>query len=307
MRAETTELWGRLEITMVVILLTVVGLFGWVVAQVVETMNEIEATAAETVVQSVATIQTALDESRTAETTGHASGHSGRADESPLPQPVTEEEETWFAEQRRTMIARQLRDRGISDERVLDAMLRLPRHRLVPRAVRPFAYSDSPQPIGFEQTISQPYIVALMTELVRPRPDSRALDVGTGSGYQTAVLAELCAEVYSIEILQPLAERAATQLDDLGYRNVTVRCGDGYRGWPKQAPFDVIIVAAAPEHVPEPLLEQLALGGRLVIPIGRYHQKLRLFEKQQDGSLHEWTIATVAFVPMTGEALQEVP
>lgn len=206
-----------------------------------------------------------------------------------------------FDQQRRAMVDEQLRARGIDDPRVLEAMLRVPRHEFVPQRIWDRAYADAPQPIGHDQTISQPYIVALMTQLVRPQPESRALDVGTGSGYQAAILAELCAEVYSIEILEPLARTAKQRLADLGYRNITVQSGDGYAGWPEQAPFDVIVVAAAPEHVPRPLLEQLAVGGRLV---GRFHQQLRLIEKQADGTLRESTVAAVAFVPMTGQAQQ---
>ena len=175
-----------------------------------------------------------------------------------------------YAEVQRTMVEEQLRGRDITDAKVLEVMGRMPRHRFVPERSPGRAYADMPVPIGHGQTISQPYIVALMTQAVRPRPNSRALDIGTGSGYQAAVLAELCKEVYSIEILKPLAESARERLAALGYRNITVRCGDGYKGWPEKAPFDIIIVAAAPDHVPQPLVEQLAPGGRLVIPVGQF-------------------------------------
>lgn len=207
-----------------------------------------------------------------------------------------------FLDVRRQMVESQMRARDISDERVLAAMQRVPRHRFVPKHLLALAHADHPLPIEKGQTISQPYIVALMTELVRPHREAKALDVGTGSGYQAAVLAELCDKVYSIEIVKQLADDARERLASLDYDNVTVRCGDGYRGWPEKAPFDVIVVAAAPKAIPQPLLDQLAPRGRLVIPIGRYAQKLVLVEKQPDGKLRQRTVAAVAFVPMTGEA-----
>jgi protein-L-isoaspartate(D-aspartate) O-methyltransferase len=179
-----------------------------------------------------------------------------------------------------------------------------PRHLYVPDDLQNSAYADRPLPIGRGQTISQPYIVALMTQLARPLADSRALDVGTGSGYQAAVLGELCKEVYSIEIVESLADQAAERLARQGYENVRVRAGDGYQGWPEHAPFDLIIVAAAPDHVPEPLVEQLAPGGRLIIPVGRFQQDLMVIEKQDDGTVLRWSEIPVAFVPMTGEAQQ---
>ncbi len=202
------------------------------------------------------------------------------------------------------MVVDQLRSRDIRDPRVLDAMKRVPRHQFVPEADRDLAYEDHPLPIGHGQTISQPYIVALMTQLVQTRPDARALDVGTGSGYQAAVLAELVETVHSIEIVCPLADQARDRLNSLGYDNIEIRCGDGYRGWPDQAPFDVIIVAAAPKHIPEPLIEQIAPGGRLVIPVGSWSQNLIVVEKHSDGSIHQRKVAPVRFVPMTGEAQQ---
>ena len=203
---------------------------------------------------------------------------------------------------RQRMLDSHLVDRGITDRGVLEAMGRIRRQEFVPEVFADVAYADRPLPIGHNQTISQPYIVALMTELVRPKATSRVLDIGTGSGYQTAVLAEICKEVYSIEIVRPLAEDARARLAGLGYKNVTVRHGDGYRGWPEQAPFDAILVAAAPEHVPQPLIDQLAPGGRLVIPVGRFFQELLLIEKQPDGTVKRYVVAGVAFVPMTGEA-----
>jgi protein-L-isoaspartate(D-aspartate) O-methyltransferase len=211
-------------------------------------------------------------------------------------------EEAGFARLRRQMVDEQLRSRDITDAEVLRAMATVPRHRFVPPGQIAAAYEDHPLPIGHGQTISQPYIVALMTQLIRPNRLSRVLDVGTGSGYQAAVLSELCKDVYSIEIVEPLAEQAKTRLAALGYKNVTVRAGDGYRGWNEHSPFDGIIVAAAATHVPQPLIDQLAPGGRLVMPIGRYFQELLLVQKLPDGRIERRQIASVAFVPMTGEA-----
>jgi len=207
-----------------------------------------------------------------------------------------------YVAERRRMVDEQLRGRDITDAAVLAAMRRIPRHRFMPQDVQNLAYADMPAPIGHYQTISQPYIVALMTQVVRPRPESRVLDIGTGSGYQAAVLAELCKEVYSIEILKPLADSAQKRLAAMGYKNIMVRCGDGYKGWPEKAPFDIIIVAAAPDHVPEPLVEQLASGGRLVIPVGSYYQELLMIEKQKDRTIRRTSIVPVRFVPMLGEA-----
>jgi len=212
------------------------------------------------------------------------------------------EEPERFVALRQRMVRYQLEARDIRDQRVLEVMGRIPRHRFVPESQRESAYADWPLQIGAGQTISQPYIVALMTQLAQPRPDSRALDVGTGSGYQAAVLAEMCREVYSIEIVESLATESRVRLAELGYRNVEVRHGDGYRGWPEHAPFDVIILAAAPPHIPEPLVEQLAVGGRLVLPVGERSQELVVVEKQPDGTTRQWTEIAVMFVPMTGEA-----
>ncbi|HYW78146.1 MAG TPA: protein-L-isoaspartate(D-aspartate) O-methyltransferase [Thermoguttaceae bacterium] len=209
-----------------------------------------------------------------------------------------------YAAARRAMVQRQLIGRDITDERVLYALGRVPRHLFVPPAQQHMAYEDHPLPIGHNQTISQPYIVALMTQLVRLKPEARALDIGTGSGYQAAVLAGLCKEVYSIEIVEPLAEEATRLLDRLGYDNVTVRHGDGYRGWPEHAPFDAIIVAAAAEEIPGPLVDQLAPGGRLVMPVGNFFQDLILVEKRSDGTIRRENLGGVAFVPLTGEAQQ---
>lgn len=216
--------------------------------------------------------------------------------------PREDAEESRLGKDRQQMVAQQLAARDIDDPRVLAAMGKVPRHEFVPRAMRSRAYQDSPLPIGSGQTISQPYIVALMTQLVEPKPDQKALDIGTGSGYQAAVLSELVDQVFSIEIVESLAEEARARLQRLGYHNVQVRHGDGYAGWESEAPFDLIIVAAAPDHVPPALVEQLAPGGKLVIPIGDFAQNLMLIEKQPDGSIVQQNIAPVAFVPMTGEA-----
>jgi len=205
------------------------------------------------------------------------------------------------AEDRERMVREQISARGVRDPRVLAALSRVPRHELVPEAVRAHAYEDRPLPIGFDQTISQPYVVAYMTEQLQLSGDERVLEIGTGSGYQAAVLAELAREVFSIEIVAPLGERARADLARLGYRNVQVRVGDGYRGWPEQAPFDAIIVTAAPGHVPQPLIDQLAVGGRLVVPVGGVYQELLLLSRDADG-IHEERLIDVRFVPMRGEA-----
>ena len=187
------------------------------------------------------------------------------------------------------------------DPAVLAAIREVPRHEFVPPAYRDFAYEDRPLPIGEGQTISQPYIVALMTDLAAVGPESTVLEVGTGSGYQAAVLAEIVEHVYTIEIVAPLGERAAETLARLGYDNVSVRVGDGYRGWPGAAPFDAIVVTAAPETVPPPLIEQLKVGGRLVIPVGPRDgaQSLEVLEKNMDGSVTRQHVLPVRFVPFT--------
>ncbi len=203
--------------------------------------------------------------------------------------------------QRIRMVDEQLLARDISDPRVVAAMRHVPRDRFIPAEQRPFAYEDRPLPIGYRQTISQPYIVAYMTQALRLNPASRVLEIGTGSGYQAAVLAELAATVYSIEIVTPLAERAAATLTELGYANVQVREGDGYAGWPEEAPFDAIMVTAAPDHVPVPLVEQLAVGGRMIVPVGENRQTLTILTRTERGVTEE-SVLPVLFVPMTGEA-----
>jgi protein-L-isoaspartate(D-aspartate) O-methyltransferase len=205
-----------------------------------------------------------------------------------------------FERARLAMVSDQIASRGVRDSRVLDAMRAVPRHEFVPIALRDDAYFDSPLPIGHGQTISQPYIVALMTELARPSPSDRALEVGTGSGYQAAVLSRLVAHVFSVELVDPLAQSASAVLRRLGYGNVTVRSGDGYLGWPDEAPFDVILVTAAPEEVPSALIAQLKPGGRLVVPVGRVWdvQDLQLIEKDAAGKVQTRSIIPVRFVPL---------
>ena len=199
------------------------------------------------------------------------------------------------------MVATQLRARLITDERVLAAMARIPRHLFVPEEQRSAAYYDGPLPIGHRQTISQPYIVAFMTEALQLDGTEKVLEIGTGSGYQAAVLAQTAQEVFTIEIVEPLGERAAQLLDSLGYDNVHPRLGDGYRGWPDEAPFDAIIVTAAPDHIPRALVEQLAEGGRMILPVGGRSQELVLLTKSADG-IERREVLPVQFVPMTGEA-----
>ena len=199
--------------------------------------------------------------------------------------------------ERARMVAQQLRARDIKDPRVLDAMSRVPRHMFVPEASRSMAYGDYPLPIGFNQTISQPYIVAFMTQALKLEPDHRVLEIGTGSGYQAAVLAELAREVYTIEIIEPLAESARQTLKSLGYENVHVKAGNGYEGWPEHAPYDRVMVTAAPEQVPQPLVDQLREGGLMAIPVGRYDQELRILRKTASG-LETLDTLPVRFVPM---------
>jgi protein-L-isoaspartate(D-aspartate) O-methyltransferase len=214
--------------------------------------------------------------------------------------PATAQEKN--AAKRAKMVETQLVRRGITDEGVLQAMRRVPRHEFVPDVMKPSAYADRPLPIGHDVTISQPYIVALMTQLARVEKGDRVLDVGTGSGYQAAVLGEMGAEVYGIEIIEPLAERAAAVLKRLGYTSVSVRHGDGWQGWPEHAPFDAVILAAAPLEVPKPLKDQLKVGGRLVLPVGKaFDQKLLVITRTRTG-FDEQFVLPVSFVPMTGEA-----
>jgi protein-L-isoaspartate(D-aspartate) O-methyltransferase len=216
--------------------------------------------------------------------------------------PPTQIQEDKFVQARALMVEEQIAPRGIDNEEVLSAMRSVPRHKFVPDDMVELAYNDHPLPIGYGQTISQPFIVALMTQTLNPRPGQRILEIGTGSGYQAAVLAELGVDVYTIEIIPELAEQAAQRLLDLGYANVHTLNADGYFGWEDYAPFDAIIVTAAPDHLPQPLANQLTENGHLVIPIGPvgFVQTLWLFEKI-DGELQATNLGGVTFVPFTRE------
>ncbi len=205
--------------------------------------------------------------------------------------------------QRKYMVNRQIKARGIKDKKVLSAMMAVPRHKFVPKEFVDKAYRDRALPIEQGQTISQPYVVGFMTEILKLKPDSKVLEIGTGSGYQAAILSLIAAEVYTIEIKRLLADKAKKRLTRLGYSNVTVRAGDGYYGWEYEAPFDAIIVTCAANHIPSPLLKQLKDGGRLVIPVGSttYFQTLTLVIRDGD-DYRVQHLMSVRFVPMTGEA-----
>jgi len=201
---------------------------------------------------------------------------------------------------RQLMVERQIIRRGVSDKVVIEAMMKVERHRFVPIESRKLAYTDQPLPIGYGQTISQPYIVALMTELLSPDPHDTVLEIGTGSGYQASVLSAIVSHVYTIEIVEPLAREASSRIRELGIENITVRPGDGYKGWPEHAPFDAVIVTAAPPKVPTPLLEQLAVSGKMVVPVGDAFQELQVITRVDTGYQVHKSIP-VRFVPMVGE------
>jgi len=209
-----------------------------------------------------------------------------------------------FKTMREKMVETQIKARGVRDPRVLSALLKVERHRFVPEEFQSSAYSDQPLPIGEGQTISQPYMVALMTELLELKGNERVLEIGTGSGYQAAILAELAKEVYSIEIVESLANSAKKLLFDLGYKNIQVKVGDGYLGWPEASPFDAIIVTCAPDHIPKPLVDQLKEGGRMVIPVGTYSQEIKKIVKRS-GKIETTDVLPVIFVPMTGEGVKQ--
>ena len=225
-----------------------------------------------------------------------------------LPSPAQETSGRELAERRRLMVDRQIAARDVTDRRVLDAMRKVERHRFVPASLVARAYDDSPLPIGYEQTISQPYVVAYMSEALGVARQHKVLEIGTGSGYQAAVLGELARTVYTIEIVKELAQQAGATLKALGYANVHVRAGDGYAGWPEQAPFDRIMVTAAPEEIPRPLLDQLAPGGRLVIPVGAQGetQWLTIVDKTATGVVQRRALP-VRFVPFTRARDQAPP
>jgi protein-L-isoaspartate(D-aspartate) O-methyltransferase len=209
-----------------------------------------------------------------------------------------------FKAMREKMVETQIKARGVKDPRVLSALLKVERHRFVPEEYLHSAYSDQPLPIGEGQTISQPYIVGLMTELLELKGEEKVLEIGTGSGYQAAILAELAKEVYSIEIIETLASMAKNKLLELGYQNIKVKAGDGYLGWPEASPFDAIIITCAPDHIPKPLIEQLKEGGRMVVPVGTYAQELKKIVKQS-GKIVTTDVIPVVFVPMTGEGVKQ--
>lgn len=214
--------------------------------------------------------------------------------------PRNTESETWDIKARSSMVRNQIVARGITDTLVIKAMTEIPRHEFVPTQYQHMAYGDFPLPIGEGQTISQPYVVALMTEEIELTPSDRVLEIGTGSGYQAAVLAMIGAEVYSIEIVPSLAEHASRLLSEMGYDNVHVKCGDGFLGWPEAAPFDAIIITCAPKTVPQPLIEQMAEGGRLIVPLGDDFQMLTLL-RMTGGEVTRDELIPVRFVPMKGK------
>ncbi|NJY61788.1 protein-L-isoaspartate(D-aspartate) O-methyltransferase [Salinimicrobium sp. CDJ15-81-2] len=212
--------------------------------------------------------------------------------------PITDQER--FQQQRENLVKEHLIPQGIKDKAVLEAMRKVERHLMVPKDVQRYAYEDRPLPIGKGQTISQPFIVAFMTQAIKPKPGMKVLEIGTGSGYQAAVLAEIVDEVYTIETVEPLAERARETLTEMGYDNIHFRVGDGYHGWEEHAPFDAIIVTAAPEEIPPRLVEQLKEGGKMVIPVGpSANQHLKLIEKKKNGKITTKELLPVRFVPFT--------
>lgn len=213
-------------------------------------------------------------------------------------------DDTPYAEKRAQMVEL-IEVRGVKDEQTLKAMSTVPRHEFVPERWRSQSYNDYPLPIGHDQTISQPYVVAFMTEQLQLDGDEKVLEIGTGSGYQAAILAQLADSVFTIEIIDSLSVHAQSVIKKLEYNNVFFRIGDGYDGWPKHAPYDCIIVTAAPDHVPQPLLDQLKNGGRMVIPLGSFWQKLVLITKDDAGQIQQKDILPVRFVPMTGKAQQD--
>lgn len=218
---------------------------------------------------------------------------------------ITDAQSNRYALQRQRMVEQQLKSRDINDPEVLQAMLQVKRHLFVPEASRDQAYRDRPLPLVKGQTISQPYIVALMTQLAHLEPEEKVLEIGTGSGYQAAILSRLCRHVYSIEIIDQLAKEARQRLKKLGFANIHIKTGDGFKGWKEHAPYDAIIVTCAPPAIPPPLIAQLAESGRLVVPVGRTWQELIVLTKKS-GTIHKERIIPVRFVPMTGSGVQTI-
>jgi protein-L-isoaspartate(D-aspartate) O-methyltransferase len=212
--------------------------------------------------------------------------------------------EKMYEKLRSTMVESQIERRGVKDQNVLNAMCKVPRHEFVPNHLKKYAYADEPLPIGEDQTISQPYIVAYMTEQLQLKKNDKVLEIGTGSGYQAAILAEIVDSVFTIEIIDVLARRAEKTLKRIGYNNIFVKSGDGYKGWPEHAPFDAIIITAAPRKIPKPLVHQLTIGGRMILPVGDFAQDLILIMKNEQGTIQK-TLLPVRFVPMTGEIEKE--
>lgn len=229
---------------------------------------------------------------------GNSSGGKKLSKKEEVIKANPQQKEGWWKSEAKEMVRKQIEARGIKDERLLEVMENTPRHKFVPGRYRKSAYDDSPLPIGEGQTISQPYIVALMTTSLDIQGSEKVLEIGTGSGYQAAILAQLTKEVYTIEVIEELANMAEGRLKKMGYENVHVKWGDGYQGWPDKAPFDRIIVTAAPEKIPQALVEQLKPGGKMVLPVGDTFQLLKVVSKTADGKIKKNTITGVRFVPM---------
>jgi len=206
-----------------------------------------------------------------------------------------------YLNQRKTMVEKQIKNRGIINKKVLDAMMNVPRHKFVPDEYKRYSYDDRPLPIGYNQTISQPYIVAYMTEILNPDPSNKILEIGTGSGYQAAILSLLYKDVYTIEIIEALGESAIKAFHESGYKNIKVKIGDGYKGWIENSPYDAIIVTCAPTDIPQPLVEQLAEGGKMIIPVGEYSDQVLFLLEKRNGKIHKTKTLTVVFVPMVHE------
>jgi protein-L-isoaspartate(D-aspartate) O-methyltransferase len=202
--------------------------------------------------------------------------------------------------QRKAMVEQQIRSRGVCNHKVLDAMMKVPRHKFVPEEYQSYAYEDMPLPIGYDQTISQPYIVAYMTEILAPDSTQKVLEIGTGSGYQTAILSLLYKEVYSVEIIEPLSQRAKMAFQEEGYQNIKVKIGDGYPGWKEFTPFDAIIVTCAPTNIPQPLVDQLGEGGKMIIPVGEHSSQVLYLLENRNGEIQKTKTLPVRFVPMKG-------